>query len=344
MTELTDLPHPLDRGAVADRRNASYRKVSVIVPAYNEESNIPVLCERLLAVLDGIGTPFEVILVNDGSSDQSQAVLRAAASRRKEIKVIELKRNSGQTAAMMCGIDHASGDVVVPIDADLQNDPADIPLLLAKIAEGYDVASGWRRERKDAPLRRNLPSRIANSIISLVSGVRLHDHGCTLKAYRLDVLDGVRLYGEMHRFIPVYASWMGARVVEVPVRHHPREHGASNYGLERVLKVALDLIVVKFLDRHFMKPIYVFGGFGLVCLLVSGVAGLAALYLKFAQGASLIQTPLPLLSVMTFITGFMCILMGLLSEMLMRTYFESQGKTSYAVRERLNFDEPRAKQ
>jgi dolichol-phosphate mannosyltransferase len=344
MTELTDLPHPLDRGAVADGRDAAYRKVSVIVPAYNEEGNIPVLCERLLAVLDGIGTPFEIILVNDGSSDRTQAAMRTAAARRKEIKVIELKRNSGQTAAMMCGIDHASGDVVVPIDADLQNDPADIPLLLAKIAEGYDVASGWRRDRKDAPLRRNLPSRLANLIISFVSGVRLHDHGCTLKAYRLDVLDGVRLYGEMHRFIPVYASWMGARVTEVAVRHHAREHGASHYGLERILKVVLDLIVVKFLDRHFMKPIYLFGGFGLLCLLVSGLAGFVALYFKLVDGLSLIQTPLPLLAVMTFITGFMCILMGLLSEMLMRTYFESQGKTSYAVRERLNFDEPRAKQ
>jgi dolichol-phosphate mannosyltransferase len=334
-----------DRGAEAGTPAArsAYRMLSVIVPAYNEERSIPVLCDRLLAVLDELGTPFEIILVNDGSKDNTASVLRAAAGRRKEIKVIELKRNSGQTAAMMCGIDHASGDIIIPIDADLQNDPADIPLLLAKIAEGYDVVSGWRKDRKDAALRRNLPSRIANKIISLVSRVHLHDYGCTLKAYRLDVLDGVRLYGEMHRLIPVYASWLGAKVTEIPVRHYPRAHGKSNYGLERVAKIILDLIVVKFLDRQFMKPIYVFGGFGMLCLAVSGLAGFWALYLKFVDGLSLIQTPLPLLAVMTFITGFMCILMGLLSEILMRTYFESQGKTSYAVRERLNFDETQAK-
>jgi dolichol-phosphate mannosyltransferase len=335
------------KGQVRDAAPAGgavYRKLSIVVPAYNEEKSIPTLCDRLLAVLDETGKPFEIILVNDGSKDGTQAALRAAAGRRKEIKVIELKRNSGQTAALMCGIDHASGDIIVPIDADLQNDPADIPLLLEKIAEGYDVVSGWRKNRKDAPLRRNLPSRIANWIISLVSRVRLHDYGCTLKAYRLDVLDGVRLYGEMHRLIPVYASWMGARVTEIPVRHHPRAHGASHYGLERVIKIILDLIVVKFMDRQFMKPIYVFGGFGMLCLAASFVATAWALYLKAADNVSLIQTPLPLLAVMTFVTGFMCILMGLLSEIMMRTYFESQGKTSYAVRERLNFDEPPVQQ
>ena len=338
-----DLAAERDQRQPAPADDAAYRKLSIIVPAYNEAESIPVLLERLLAVLDEIGKPFEIILVNDGSKDGTQAALRAAASRRQEVKAIELKRNSGQTAAMMCGIDHASGDIIIPIDADLQNDPADIPLLLEKIAEGYDVVSGWRKHRKDAPLRRNLPSRIANAIISFVSRVPLHDYGCTLKAYRLDVLDGVRLYGEMHRLIPVYASWMGARVTEIPVRHHPREHGASHYGLERVAKIILDLIVVKFLDRQFMKPIYVFGGFGMLCLITSFLAGGWALYLKLAHGLSLIQTPLPLLAVMTFITGFMCILMGLLSEILMRTYFESQGKTSYAVRERLNFDEPSKK-
>jgi dolichol-phosphate mannosyltransferase len=297
------------------------------------------LCQRLLAVLDGIGSRFEVILVNDGSADRSLDILREEAKKRREIKVIALKRNSGQTAALMCGIDHATGDVIIPIDADLQNDPADIPLLLAQIDDGYDVVSGWRKDRKDAKLRRNLPSRIANHIISVVSGVSLHDYGCTLKAYRRDVLDGVKLYGEMHRFIPIYATWMGAKVTEVPVGHSPRAHGSSNYGMERILKVVLDLIVVKFLDRYFMKPIYVFGGFGILCLLISGLALAWALILKYAEGVSLIQTPLPLLSVMTFITGFMCILMGLLSEMLMRTYFESQQKTPYAVRERLNFED-----
>jgi dolichol-phosphate mannosyltransferase len=186
-----DLDH--SRAAIPPAIQPSFRRLSVVVPAYNEEQSIPILCERLLAVLDEVGTPFEIILVNDGSKDNTGAVLRAAAARRKEIKVIELKRNSGQTAAMMCGIDHASGDIIIPIDADLQNDPADIPALLAKLAEGYDVVSGWRKDRKDAALRRNLPSRIANWIISKVSRVPLHDYGCTLKAYRLDVLEGVRL-------------------------------------------------------------------------------------------------------------------------------------------------------
>src|SRR5581483_3453262 len=216
-----------------------------------------------------------------------------------------------------------------------------IPALLAKIDEGYDVVSGWRRIRMDSEVGRDLPSRIANWMISLVSGVRLHDYGCTLKAYRREVLDGVRLYGEMHRFIPIYASWMGAKVTEIPVRHAPRAHGSSHYGMERVLKVILDLIVVKFLDRHMMKPIYIFGGFGLLCLAISGLSLIGALYLKYVHHVSLIQTPLPLLSVMTFVTGFMCILMGLISEMLMRTYFEAQGKTPYAVRSRLNFVDER---
>jgi glycosyltransferase involved in cell wall biosynthesis len=331
-----------DAALATSRPSAPPGMLSIVVPVFNEAGNIPKLCDRLLVVMDQIGKPFEIILVNDGSSDRSQVELRDAARDRKEIKVIELRRNSGQTAALMCGIDHVSGDVVIPIDADLQNDPADIPLLLAKIDEGYDVVSGWRKDRKDAALRRNLPSRVANWMISLVSGVRLHDYGCSLKAYRLDVLDGVRLYGEMHRFVPIYASWMGARVTEVPVRHHPREMGASKYGLERVAKVLLDLIVVKFLDRHVMKPIYVFGGFGLICLFISTLAGAAAIYLKFAENVSLIQTPLPLLSVMTFITGIMCVLMGLLSEMIMRTYFEAQGKTPYVIREKLNFDDRRA--
>jgi dolichol-phosphate mannosyltransferase len=332
---MNDQAHSVSGTAGA---SSAARRLSIIVPVYNEAASIPTLAERLLAALDAIGAPFEIILVNDGSADASQAALRAVAEQRREIKVVELKRNSGQTAAMMCGIDHATGDLIIPIDADLQNDPADIPALLAKIDEGYDVVSGWRRIRMDTEVGRDLPSRIANWLISLVSGVRLHDYGCTLKAYRREVLDGVRLYGEMHRFIPIYASWMGAKVTEIPVRHAPRAHGASHYGMERVLKVILDLIVVKFLDRHMMKPIYIFGGFGLLCLAISGLSLIGALYLKYADHVSLIQTPLPLLSVMTFVTGFMCILMGLISEMLMRTYFEAQGKTPYAVRSRLNFD------
>eukprot|EP01034_Spumella_vulgaris_P010497 gene10497-13318_t len=218
----------------------------------------------------------------------------AAADSR--VKVVHFRRNAGQTAAMMAGIDFASGDVLIPLDADLQNDPADIPRLLAKLDEGYDVVSGWRKDRKDDSLRRNLPSRIANSLISRVSGVALHDYGCSLKAYRRDVIKGVKLYGEMHRFIPIYASWNGARVTELPVTHHARRFGVSKYGLERIAKVFLDLMVVKFLDRYAQKPIYVFGGFGLVNLAVSFLAGLWAIILKLFYGTSFILSPLPLLA------------------------------------------------
>jgi dolichol-phosphate mannosyltransferase len=239
----------------------------------------------------------------------------------------------------MAGIDHASGKIIVMIDADLQNDPEDIPRLIDKLNEGYDVVSGWRKDRKDTAIRRNLVSRLANRLISRISGVRLHDYGCTLKAYRYDVLRGMRLYGEMHRFIPIYASWMGAKIVELPVRHNPRKFGQSKYGLERVAKVVLDLTVVKFLDRHFVKPVYVFGGFGIFSLLVSALSMLSMLYLKLFEDISMILTPLPLLAAMTFLVGVMSILMGLLAEILVRIYFESQQRPAYGVRELVNFDD-----
>ena len=318
----------------------SFASVSVLAPIYNEVDNIPLLAERLVAVLETLPLSWEVILVNDGSRDGSLQALRAAAQRDARIRIVDLKRNSGQTAAMMCGIDHATGEVLIPIDADLQNDPADIPRLLAKLDEGFDVVSGWRADRKDARVRRNFVSRVANKIISMISGVHLHDYGCSLKAYRKTVLDGVRLYGEMHRFIPIYASWMGARITELPVQHHPRVHGQSKYGLERIFKVILDLMVVKFLDRHLVKPIYVFGSIAMFSFVISALALAYALYLKFFENVSLIQTPLPLLSVMTFVTGLMTLLLGIVSEILVRTYFESQGKTPYAVRERINFSAP----
>jgi len=238
----------------------------------------------------------------------------------------------------MAGIDHASGDIIVSIDADLQNDAHDIPALLAKLDEGFDVVSGWRKDRQDEAFRRNFLSRIANGVISSISGVRLHDYGCTLKAYRSDVVKDVRLYGEMHRFIPIYASWMGAKVVDMPVRHYPRRHGHSNYGLERIVKVILDLIVVKFLDRYMVKPIYVFGGFGILSLVFGAVSFMAMIVLKIVDNISMISTPLPLVTVMAVMTGISSILMGLLAEMLVRTYFESQQRTNYHVRERINFE------
>jgi glycosyltransferase involved in cell wall biosynthesis len=309
----------------------------LITPIYGEEDNIDPLFGALLPVLKGLGRDFEIIAVNDGSRDSSLQRLRAASANIPELRVVDFRRNYGQTAAIMAGIDYASGEIIIPIDADLQNDPGDIPALLAKLDEGFDVVSGWRQVREDQAFRRNFVSRIANKIISRISGVHLNDYGCTLKAYRRDVLKDVRLYGEMHRFIPIYASWMGARTTEIPVRHHPRRFGYSKYGLERITKVILDLMVVKFLDRNFVKPIYVFGGFGLFTLALSFISGTSVVYLKFVKGVSMILTPLPLLTALTFLVGFMSLLMGLLAEMLVRTYFESQGRASYHIRELINF-------
>jgi dolichol-phosphate mannosyltransferase len=317
---------------------AAARLVSVVVPVFNEAESLSALLTGLLAALSRVGAPFEIIAVNDGSSDRSMEVLRGLAAVTPELKIIDFRRNYGQTAALMAGIDHAGGDIIVAIDADLQNDPDDIPALLDKINEGYDVVSGWRRDRKDAPWRRNLVSRWANKLISKISGVRLNDYGCTLKAYRAETMCGMRLYGEMHRFIPIYASWMGARVTEIPVRHYPRQFGYSKYGLERVVKVILDLIVVCFLDKYFVKPIYIFGGFGMLSLLISVCSFLLILYFKFFESISMISTPLPLLTVMTFLVGIVSILMGLIAEMLVRTYFESQGRSTYLVGELINFE------
>lgn len=313
--------------------------VSVLIPVYNEEANIAPLCERLIPALDALGRSFEVIFVNDGSRDRTEVELERVAVDRR-IRVINFRRNVGQTAAMMAGIDHARGEVIVPMDGDLQNDPQDIAGLLAKLDEGYDVVSGWRADRQDGFLLRTLPSRMANKMISTISGVKLNDYGCTLKAYRREMLQGYRLYGEMHRFVPIYARWQGARLTEMPVRHHARRFGTSKYGLERVVKVVLDLVVVKFLTQYETKPIYIFGFAGLTFMGLALLAGLYALYLKLVDGISFIMTPLPLLVTMGLLTGVMCILMGLLAELLVRIYFESQGKSHYSVKSRLNFEEP----
>ena len=312
--------------------------LSIIIPIYNEEENIVPLYEGLVHALSSCVRQYEIIFIDDGSSDGSAAILMALASNDNKVKLINFRHNFGQTAAMMAGIDHASGEIIIPMDGDLQNEPADIPKLLAKLDEGYDVVSGWRKNRKDSLLVRNLPSHVANWLISKVFGVKLHDYGCSLKAYRKDVLKEVRLYGEMHRFIPVYASWQGGKVTEIPVGHHPRLHGSSHYGLERVVKVLLDLIVLKFLVKYANKPIYVFGGFGLASIAISFAAGLFAVYLKLFEAKAFISTPLPLLVVMAFITGIMSILMGLLSEVIMRTYYEAQHKPAYVIRNTVNID------
>lgn len=311
--------------------------LSVIVPLFNEEENVEPLVTQTVAALENLDRPFEIILVDDGSTDRTNDLIMQAARQDTRIKVIRFRRNHGQTAAMMAGIDHSSGAILIPMDGDLQNDPADIPDLLAKLGEGYDVVSGWRADRKDKKITRTMVSRTANWLISRISGVRLHDYGCTLKAYRRDVIEDVRLYGEMHRFIPIYTTWFGGRVTEIPVSHHPRRFGQSKYGLERVFKVVLDLLMVQFLTRYETKPLYVFGMFGLLGIIFSFLVGMLALYLKFVEGVSFIETPLPLLTVMSFLTGLIMILMGLLAEMLVRVYYESQGKPIYLIKETHNF-------
>ena len=307
-------------------------RLSVIIPVYNEEETLPHLYDAVMESLSCLTYSWEVVLVNDGSRDNSLAVLEELASRDPlHVSVVSLRRNFGQTAAIAAGIDHSAGEIIVLMDADLQNDPKDIPMLLEKLDSGYDLVSGWRKERKDAFLTRTVPSRIANSLISWVTGVRLHDYGCTLKAYRREVITGFRLYGEMHRFIPVYACSLGAKVTEMQVNHHPRRFGKAKYGLERTVKVILDLFTVKFLSSFSSKPIYLFGGAGIVFMGFSTAVLLFLFVRRVFYGVSVMESPLFVTSVMIAIMGFQSILMGLIAELLMRTYHESQGKSTYTV-------------
>ena len=307
--------------------------LSILIPVYNEEGNLSLLYEKLMTALKKAGRPYEVIFVDDGSSDGTMEILLDLREKNPNVKIVSFSRNFGQTAALSAGIDVSKGDILIPMDGDLQTDPEDILPLLQKIEEGFDVVSGWRKDRKDPFLTRRLPSKIANKIISLIGGVYLHDYGCTLKAYKRDILKNIKLYGEMHRFIPIYARWIGARVAEIPVRHFPRGSGSSKYGISRIFKVVLDLMVVKFLLSYSQKPIYVFGGMGLLMILGAFLAGLFAIYLKYFEGTSFILTPLPLLCVFLLLSGFLSILMGFLAEILTRTYYESQGKPTYQIKE-----------
>jgi glycosyltransferase involved in cell wall biosynthesis len=313
--------------------------ISIIVPVYNEAESLIDVSQGVRRQLTELGRSWEIIFIDDGSIDGSPEILDNLAEQDRRIRVIHFKRNSGQTAAMMAGFDFAQGEVIIPMDGDGQNDPADIPRMLDLIEQGFDVVSGWRKDRQDNVIQRNIPSIMANRLISAVSGVRLHDFGCSLKAYKRQVVDGIRLYGEMHRFLPIYASWHGAKITELVVNHYPRRTGQSKYGFERVFKVLLDLLVVKFLESVANKPMYLFGGCAVFSLLVSGLAFLWMLYLKFYHRISFILTPLPLMVVMTFMIGMMCILLGLLAEMITRTFYESQGKTIYNIRETRNIVE-----
>jgi dolichol-phosphate mannosyltransferase len=328
----------ITREIAADSKGHRELDLSIVIPIYNEEENIPYLLQRLRTSLERLNLRYEIIAVDDGSGDDGAAVLKRYAATSPELKIVRLRRNSGQTAAIMAGLDRAAGEIIVTIDADLQNDPDDINKLVTKLNEGYDVVSGWRKNRQDHALRRNFVSRIANRLISAVTGVSLHDYGCTLKAYRYRITKDICLYGEMHRFIPVYAHWLGARVTEVEVKHHPRQFGESKYGLTRIIKVLLDLFVIVFLDRYFVKPIYLFGSIGLAMLGLSLLVFLWMIALRVFQGTSFISTPLPLLAAIFGGIGVTSLLLGLLAEIVMRTYFESQGRRAYLVAELVNFD------
>lgn len=314
--------------------------LSIVVPVYNEEESLPAMHEALCAALDPLGKPWEALYIDDGSRDRSPQILRELAARDPRVKVVQFRRNFGQTAAMAAGFEHARGDVVFPIDADLQNDPQDIPRMLARLDEGFDVVAGWREKRQDAFLTKTLPSRIANRLIGRVTGVKLHDYGCTLKACRRDVLNDVHLYGEMHRFLPAFAHLAGARITEMPVKHHPRRWGVSKYTLSKTFRVVLDLVTVRFLAAYATKPIYFFGrfaftGFGLA------VACMAwTLVNRFAFHIFVKDQPLFLVGIFFAIAGLNFLLFGLLAEMNMRTYYESQGKPTYFVRERINVAPP----
>ncbi|MBA2379712.1 MAG: glycosyltransferase family 2 protein [Blastocatellia bacterium] len=334
----------MDSAAEITSTNAS-PELSLFLPVLDEEDNLRPMHAKIAAALDALGKTAEVIYVDDGSTDRSLAVLREIAAEDDRVRVISLRRNYGQTAAMSAGIDAAHGEILIPMDADLQNDPADIARLLEKLDEGYDVVSGWRRNRQDKMISRKIPSMIANRIISWIGGVPLHDYGCSLKAYRREVLKDVKLYGEMHRFIPIYASWAGARVTEIPVDHHARTMGKSKYGISRTVKVVFDLITIKFMAEYHTKPLYVFGSFGILAFAASVLAGVYAVFLKLAgtlglpqYQADFVETPLPIMCIVMFAISVQFFLMGLSAELLVRTYHESQDKAIYAVRERIGFN------
>jgi len=312
-------------------------RLSILVPVFNEEENLRELYGELRQALAEEG-PWEIIFVDDGSTDGSREVLASISEEDPKVRCVMLARNFGQTAAIAAAIDHSRGRILVPIDADLQNPPAEIPRVVARLEDGYDVVSGWRKHRKDNVLTRVIPSKIANGVISLVTGVHLHDYGCTLKAYRREVLANVRLYGEMHRFLPVYAAWQGARVEELPVEHRSRARGKSKYGLGRTMKVLLDLLTVKLLGSYSTKPIYFFGGSGILLMVLGVLTAGYVVFEKIVYDVLQHKMTLILLAIFLFLVGTMLVMLGLLAELIVRTYHESQNKPIYVVAERRNLD------
>lgn len=314
-------------------------ELSILIPVYNEAGNVVALHRELTQVLGGSDRAYELIFVDDGSTDGTAGLLAGIQdSDPGHVRVACLRRNCGQTAALSAALDLSRGSILIPMDGDRQNDPADIPRLLGRLADGFDVVSGWRRRRHDTLLTRKVPSWIANRLVARISGVPLHDFGCTMKAYRRRVLEGVRLYGEMHRFIPIFASWQGAKVAELEVNHRPRTAGRTKYGLGRTFNVVLDLILIRFFQRYAQRPIHLFGRIGLISILLSLISFAGMLYFKYLHHRltgdgvkTFIDTPLPLLAAMFFLAGIQSILMGVLAEMVMRTYYESQSKTTYLL-------------
>ena len=311
---------------------ASSLDLSIVIPVYNEQENVETLHQEITDALSGFSKSYEIIFIDDGSRDRTPDCLQAIQKKDPHVVVIFLSNNFGQTAAMSAGFDHSSGDIIITMDGDLQNNPQDIPKMLTLMDEGFDVVSGWRRKRKDPLLNRRFPSWVANRLISWVTGVHLHDYGCTLKAYRKRFIKNIRLYGEMHRFIPAYAGWLGAKITEIEVNHRPRTRGKSKYGILRTFKVLLDLVTVKFLGSYSTSPIYFFGVFGLILAFFGILAGMVTLIEKYTLGIWVHKNPLILLAVFLFILGFQFILIGLLAELLIRTYHESQDKPPYFIR------------
>jgi glycosyltransferase involved in cell wall biosynthesis len=324
---------PLDRQALTDTKGQISPFISVIIPIYNEHESLPLLIQKVADVFEHYPCHYEIICVDDGSQDGSTELLRQIAHRREDVVAVIFRRNYGQTPAMAAGFQYAQGDIIVSLDGDLQNEPKDIPVLISKLEEGYDLVSGWRKNRQDATLTRLVPSKIANFIIGRVTGVKLHDYGCSLKAYRREVLSDMNLYGELHRFLPALAYIEGAKITEIPVGHHARQYGQSKYGLGRTFRVLMDLLTIFFLKKFLTRPMHIFGFAGLVLLLVGLLMGGYLTFIKLVLGASIGNRPLLILAALLILTSVQLLSVGLLAELIMRTYHESQKRPIYRVRE-----------